>query len=457
MANPLTRLFDPVASTRDAAPQAYRLPDDWRGWAIPLGLGVALVALSLVGFAADPARFYYAYLVGWVFCLTICIGSLFFVMIHHVTKAKWSTTVRRIPELLAANFPLLALLGIPILIGQHEIFHWTHHDLYEVGGHGFDRVLAGKAGYFFWPGEAGGTSYFWYMRIAAYFVIWSYVGLRLFTISVRSDDSPGPEHTIAARRTSAWAIPLVAVATAFASYDFVMSLDPHWFSTIFPVYFWAGGWWASLATITLIALLWRRRGLLEEEVTTEHLQDLGKYMFAFTVFWTYIAFSQYMLYWYGNLPEEIRWYQARLDHGWQYLSLALLVAHFIIPFLLLLPRITKRTLPLLAVATIWFLVMHWMDLAWLSFPTMQPAGAEHATMLAPALADGGQMVPTALQATADHAPATVAPARFTWIDFALGIGLFLTVFGSTMWRASRHAITPYGDPSFRAALHFENV
>jgi hypothetical protein len=353
------------------------------------------------------------------------------------------------------------LLGIPVLLGRHELFHWTDHDLYEVGGAGFDRVLAGKAGYFFWPGEAGGTPTFWFLRLAAYFTLWSYLGLRLFTISVRSDHSPGPEHTIAARRTSAWGIPLTAVATAFCSYDVVMSLDPHWFSTIFPVYFWAGGWWAALATITMIALLWRRRGLLHEEVTTEHLQDLAKFMFAFTVFWTYIAFSQYMLYWYGNLPEEIRWYQVRITNGWQYLSVALIVAHFIIPFLLLLPRVTKRTLPVLAVATVWFLVMHWMDLAWLSFPTMQPADAGHAAIIAPALADGAHLLPAAMQAAAEHGPAQVAghgaPARFAWVDFTLWLGLFLTMFGTTMWRAARHAITPYGDPFFRDALRFENV
>jgi hypothetical protein len=232
-----------------------------------------------------------------------------------------------------------------------------------------------------------------------------------------------------------------------------MSLDPHWFSTIFPVYFWAGGWWAALATITLVALLWRRAGLLHEEITTEHLQDMGKFMFAFTVFWTYIAFSQYMLYWYGNLPEEIRWYQVRLADGWQYLSLALLVAHFIIPFLLLIPRVTKRTLPLLAFATVWFLVMHWMDLAWLSFPTVPaPAAAEHAA------ASAAQVLPVALQAVEPHFPEVHAPqARFAWTDFTLWVGLFLAYFGVTMWRAGRHAITPMGDPYFRDSLRFENV
>jgi hypothetical protein len=252
---------------------------------------------------------------------------------------------------------------------------------------------------------------------------------------------------------SGWGLPLTAVATAFCAYDGVMSLDPHWFSTIFPVYFWAGGWWAALATITLVALLWRRRGLLLEEVTTEHLQDLGKFMFAFTVFWTYIAFSQYMLYWYGNLPEEIRWYHVRLENGWQYLSLALLVAHFIIPFLLLIPRVTKRTLPVLAFATVWFLVMHWMDLAWLSFPTLHPAAPAEAGHAVSTI--GAPVVSVALQA-AEHGSSS-GGGIFSWVDFTMGAGLFLSYFGITMWRAARHAVTPFGDYAFRDSLRFENV
>jgi hypothetical protein len=463
MANPLTRLLlDPVAPTRDRAPQVYRLPDDWRGWAVPLGLGAALVALSLIGLATDGARFFYAYLVGWAFCVTIAVGALFFVMIQHITKAKWSTTIRRIPEGIAASFPLLALLGLPILFGLHDLYHWTHAGLYEVGGPEFDRVVAGKAGYFFTPFEPGAFPLFWFARVVAYFLVWGYLGRRLWTLSVTNDVEPRAENTLAARKTSAWGIPASAVALSFAAYDLVMSLDPHWFSTIFGVYFFAGGWLAALALITFIALLWRKGGLLHEEVTTEHLQDMGKLMFGFTVFWTYIAFSQYMLYWYGNLPEEIRWYHVRLSGGWEYLSAALLIAHFILPFLALLPRVSKRTLPFLAFMTVWTLVMHWMDLAWLSFPAMHVApdggGAEHAATLGALLADGARLLPAALQPMADHGEqALVHGARFSWVDFTAGLGLFLVFYGATIWRLGRHAITPYNDPYFRAALRFENV
>jgi hypothetical protein len=339
------------------------------------------------------------------------------------------------------------------------VYHWTHHDLYEVGGPEFDRILTGKAGYFFAPLEPGTFPLFWFVRLAVYFLAWSYIGRRLWRLSIGNDGRPDAANTLAARKTSAWGLPVTGVFTAFFGFDVLMSLDPHWFSTMFGVYFFAGGWWGGIALMTFIALLWRSRGLLVDEISTEHLQDMGKFLFSFTVFWTYIAFSQYMLYWYGNLPEETRWFHERLSNGWGYLSAALLIGHFIIPFLLLIPRVTKRTLPLLAFMTVWALVMHWMDFAWLSLPTYHPAElVEHAANL-PALLEGGaRVLPAALQEMAEHGEHAVAhPAHFTWMDFALGVGMFLVFFGTAMWRSGRHAITPYNDPYFKESLRFENV
>ncbi|HLA64650.1 MAG TPA: hypothetical protein VK610_09505, partial [Rhodothermales bacterium] len=404
------------------------------------------------------------YLIGWAYCVSIALGALLFVMIQHVVKARWSTTLRRIPETLAAGFPLLALMGTPILFGLHDLFHWSHADIYHAAGAEFDRVLAGKAGYFFWPLEPGGFPLFWFGRLVAYFLLWSYLGRRLWKLSVGNDIAPDAANTIAARKTSAWGIPITGVAISFAAYDILMSLDPHWFSTIFGVYFFAGGWWAALALIGFTAMLWRHGGLLHDEITTEHLQDIGKFMFGFTVFWTYIAFSQYMLYWYGNLPEEIRWYQTRFTNGWEYLSWALLIGHFVIPFLALLPRVTKRMLPFFAFMCVWALVMHWMDFAWLALPTLHvtPEGAEHGAALGQTLLDGARVLPAALQEMAGHGEANVAAghgaqASFSWLDFAAGLGLFLVWYGAAMWRAGRHAITPYNDPYFRESLRFENV
>ncbi|HYE96586.1 MAG TPA: hypothetical protein VD962_10285 [Rubricoccaceae bacterium] len=469
MANPLTSLFlDPAAADRERAPRKYQFTDDWRAWLVPVALGLALLVLSLLSLLGGDAarvRFFYAYLVGWVFCVSIAVGALFFVMIQHVVKARWVTVLRRIPEHLVAGFPLLALLGIPVLFGMHDLYHWTHADLYERGGSHFDPILFGKSPYYFWPANPGTVPVFWLLRVVAYFLLWSYLGRRLFALSVRNDAEPSAENTLKLRRVSAWGIPIAAVATSFASYDLVMSLDPHWFSTIFGVYFFAGGWLAMLSLVTFIGLALRRRGLLDVELTREHFHDMGKLMFGFVVFWAYIAFSQYMLIWYGNLPEETRWFMDRLSKGWTAVTAGLLVFHFILPFLLLLPRFVKRTYPLLGFMAGWLLVMHWYDLFWLSVPTI---GAEEAHTVAehagrsPEVAEtafrvGESALPGATQNVPFAAVSEAAQAHFAWVDFSAWLGLFALFMGLTLWRMGRHALTPYNDPYFADSVRFENV
>ncbi len=449
MANPLTRLFlDPVSSDRERAARKFQLSADFRWWAVPLGIGVACLALSLLGLGGDSQRFWYAYLVAWMFCVSISVGALFFVMIHHIVKARWNVTLRRIPELLAANFPILFLLGLPILaFGMHDLFHWTHADLYDPSSDHYDAILAGKQSFLNTP--------FFIVRVVLYFAVWSYLGLRTYGLSVRQDTEPSVENTLKLRKVSAWGIPLCAVATAFASYDFLMSLDPHWFSTIFGVYFFAGSWLAVLSVVALIGLTLRRSGLLGLEITTEHYQDVGKYMFGFTVFWTYIAFSQYMLIWYGNLPEEIQWFADRYTNGWQTVTWALIIGHFLVPFFLLLPKVTKRTLPFLGFMCVWILVMHWVDLFWLAMPTIT-GDAAHA--VATHVADGGHAVATSMNDVVDLVDVSSSqPAGLRMVDFATWFGMLGIFLGATFWRAGRHSLTPYNDPYFTESLHFENV
>ena len=273
---------------------------------------------------------------------------------------------------------------------MHDLFHWTHHELYVVGGPEYDPILAGKQAYLNTP--------FFIARYVLYFAIWTWLGNRLWSISVRNDTNPSAENTLKLRKISAYGIPLAAVTTAFAGFDYLMSTDPHWFSTMFGIYFFAGGWLGALCLVTFIALLLKKGGMLPE-VTVEHTQDMGKFMFAFVVFWTYIAFSQYMLYWYANLPEEIVWFQKRFSGGWEW---SLLIFNFILPFLLLLPRATKRIAPALATMAVWLLVMHWVDLWWIAMPSMHVAAeAGHA-----ALAAGGGDLLASLQAVA---PAEARP------------------------------------------------
>ena len=202
------------------------------------------------------------------------------------------------------------------------------------------------------------------------------------------------------------------------------------------------------------ALLQKRGGMLEGVVTTEHYHDLGKLLFGMTVFWAYIAFSQYMLIWYGGIPEETVWYRHRLEHGWEYHSAVLLIAHFILPFIILLPRGNKRFLPLLTFMSVWMLIMHWFDLHWITMPVydMLAAAGDHASSAVEhataAVADHG--------GTGDHGAAKHDYAGFHWLDFTSWIGLFGIYFGLFMYRFSRHSLVPSNDPHLKESLKFTN-
>jgi len=407
-------LADPLASTAEHAERAYRFTADRRAYLAPVAIGVALLLVSLIGLSTDSSQFFYSYFIGWVSCLAISVGGLFFLFFHHLTKASWNVVVRRANEALIWTFPLLMVLGIPILFGMHDIYHWTHEELYVVGGPEYDEIIAGKRAYLNTP--------FWIARVVGYFVIWTYIAYKFYTISVKSDVEGAGDMSARFRKVSAWGLPLTAVATAFASYDLVMSTDPHWFSTIFGVYFFIGGILGAVCLMVLLyASMQRLGGMLDGVVTKEHYHDLGKYMFGFTVFWAYIAFSQYMLIWYAGIPEETIFYKHRLMHGWEWNSAFLLAFHFVIPFIVLLPRFTKRSIPVLSTMAVWLLGMHWFDMHWVIAPTH----------------DGHHI--------------------FHWLDLTLGLGLFLVFLGTIVYRMTRHSLVPENDPYLGDSLHFENV
>jgi hypothetical protein len=322
--------------------------------------------------------------------------------------------VNRINEALVWAFPLLLVLGLPLLFGMHDLYHWTHEELYDPNSPQYDEILAGKRAYLNMP--------FWSVRILFYFAVWTLISYRLYTFSLRQDVDPDPEIQQKLRNTSAWGLPLLAVTTAFASYDILMSTDPHWFSTIFGVYFFAGGALGGVATITLLTLLLQRTGgMLRNVVTAEHYHDLGKYLFGFTVFWAYIAFSQYMLYWYGGIPEETVWFQHRLMGGWGWHSAVLVLFHFLVPFLILLPQVTKRSTVVMSVMSIWLLGMHWVDMHWVVLPVLRDSGGFH------------------------------------WLDFTCWLGLTGIFAGALMYRLSRHPLVPQNHPYLGDSLRFENM
>jgi hypothetical protein len=301
-----------------------------------------------------------AYLLSLLFFLSISLGGLFFVAVQHLTRAGWSVVVRRMAELLAGNLVLLAALAlvvvVPALAGSGVLYEWAD----QAHAHA-DAVIAAKQGYLNGP--------FFALRAAVYFGLWIVLARWYLGRSTAQDVSGDAELTSRMEKRSAPAMLLFALTATFAAFDFVMSLDPHWYSTIFGVYVFAGSVMAFCATLALTMMLTQASGRLRDVLTVEHYHDVGKLLFAFVFFWGYIAFSQFMLIWYANIPEETRWYRVRFDGGWLTLSLALLFGHFLVPFVGLLPRGAKRRKSLLAFWAVLLLVMHYVDLLWLIGPT----------------------------------------------------------------------------------------
>ncbi len=230
-----------------------------------------------------------------------------------------------------------------------------------------DDVVAGKSAYL--------NSPFFVIRAAVYFCVWLALAYFFRRASLRQDLETANDEASGVRSLSAVGMLLLALTTTFAAFDWIMSLDPHWYSNIFGVYFWSGSILASLAALTLCALAARQFWGMNEVITVEHLHDLGKLLFGFTVFWAYIAFSQYFLIWYAAIPEETTWYALRMQGGWSLISMLLVVCHFVIPFVLLLARWPKRSPLALGLVAVWLLACHGLDLYWQVMPTLHPESA----------------------------------------------------------------------------------
>ena len=302
------------------------------------------------------------YLVSFAFFLGISLGGLFFVLLQHCTRAGWSVVVRRVAEAVAANVWLMAVLAIPIVLGMDHLYPWA-----DTAAAAHDPLLAGKIG-FLNPG-------FFLVRLCAYFIIWGALASFLYRTSVSQDDSGDPALTLRLERFSAPGMVLFALSLNFAAFDLLMSLDPHWFSTIFGVYYFSVSVVAFLAVMPKVLYALQIRGILKNAVTVEHYHDVGKLLFAFIVFWAYIAFSQYMLIWYGNLPEETEWFLKRQTGEWTAVSLLLIFGHFLLPFLLLISRAIKRRPLLLALTGGYVALMCWVDVFWLVIPEFSPGVA----------------------------------------------------------------------------------
>src|SRR5918993_485626 len=285
------------------------------------------VACAVLG-AANPKQFFFSWLVSFLFFLSLAVGALFFVLIQYATQGGWGIVVRRIGETVFATIPVMAALFVPLLLGLHDLYEWSHAEAVAE-----DALLRWKAPYLNVP--------FFLIRAALYFGIWSFIALLYYRGSRGQDVTGDPGGSARLRRLAGPAIIVLALTQPFASVDWIMSLTPHWYSTMFGVYFFAGSFIGFIALLSVVAAAMRRAGLLDTVISAEHLHDIGKLLFAFTVFWTYIAFSQFFLIWYGNVPEETIWYRARMEGSWLTVSLFLMAGRLVAPLFYLMGRAGK--------------------------------------------------------------------------------------------------------------------
>ena len=297
-----------------------------------------------------------------VFFIGLGIIGLFFVAIHYAAQAGWSAGLIRVPLAMGNWIPIAGILTIVLFfITGHTVFHWTHGNLYVDGGDDFDVIISGKAGFFFWPGEPGGFPIFYILRMVLFFGMWYWFYVIIRRNLLAEDLEDKPIYWYKNRSTSAWFLVFFAVSSSVAAWDWVMSIDTHWFSTMFGWYVFASWWVTGLAMITLICAFLKEAGYLKV-VNSNHLHDLGKYMFAFTIFWTYIWFSQFLLIWYANIPEESVYFVERMTTSpYSWIFYTNLIMNFVLPFLLLMTRDAKRQIAMLKVVCPIIIVGHWFD------------------------------------------------------------------------------------------------
>ncbi len=366
------------------------------------------VVLCAFGYVTSRERFLQSYLVAFTFGMTVIFGGMFFVMVQYLTGSAWSVTIRRFMENITVTVPVGLLLFVPIALNVPALYSWTRAEVLK------QPAVAAKAGYL--------TEQAFVVRTIVYFAIWSFFAVGIWRASVKQDTTRSIQQMHTASRFSAPGLLAVMLTGTLASFDWIMSLDPAWYSTIFGIYNIAGGALCFFGIMVLICLGLQKAGVMTRSITDEHYHDLGKWMFALTVFWTYIAFSQYLLIWYANIPEETIFFRERLTGSWRAMSALLLFGRFIIPFIVLIRRAAKRNLKLLGGFAVWIIFMHWVDQYWLIMPNFSKPGFS-----------------------------------FSWTDLAALIGV-VSVLALAFWmRMRKTAIAPVGDLRFEQGLNFENA
>jgi hypothetical protein len=373
-------------------------------------VGVAGLALCAVGFVGSRVDFFRAYLLGYVFWVGLSLGSLAVMMIGHLSGGAWNVVSRRVLEAASRTLPFMAILFIPIALGLHDLYIWA--DPGTVAG---DAILLHKQPYLNVP--------FFLVRAVLYFVIWSAMALFMSRWSLQQEREGERGQSLWMQRLSGGGLVVYSVTVLFMSVDWVMSLDPHWFSTIWGMLFMVGQGLSAFAFTIAVIVLLARVEPMSRIISPKHLHDLGMLMLAFVMLWAYLSFSQLILIWSANLPEEIPYYLRRMQGGWQWVGLGLIFLHFALPFTLLLSRDLKRDAKRLIAVALCIIVMRFVDLFWQMGP-LEHGGAANA----------------------------MAPLHVHWLDFVAPVaigGIWVALF---LWQLRSRPLLPLGEPYLAEAL-----
>jgi hypothetical protein len=392
--------------------QKFQKFDAGRGLMLGSGaIGVLGLLGTFAGMATGDARpAYFSYLFSFAYWGGLALASVVLLQIFHAFRAKWMVVLRRAVEVMAVTMVLFLVLFIPIAMGLKHLYSWVE-PASDLPAEAL-RILKHKEAYLNTP--------FFVVRSVGYILMAALVSQRLFGLSVKQDDTGDVQLTARQRAFGTGALPFLAFVFSFAGFDWLMSLDPLWFSTIFGVYFFAGSFVSSISLLVIITDRARGKNLYGDLVSAEHIHQLGKLMLAFTCFWAYIGFSQLLLIWIAGLPEEVPFYLVRMKGGWAGVSVFMIVGNFFLPFGALLSRSLKRNRGQLALVAFWILLVHAVDIFWLVMPTLSPDSI---------------------------------PFHWTLIPAFVGIGGLALAFG--LWRIRGRFTVPVRDPYLADSLAYK--
>jgi hypothetical protein len=368
-------------------------------------VAAAALAICAIGAFFDLAQFFRAYVVGFMFSLGLALGSTAILMMHHLTGGSWGIPVRRVLEAASRTLPLFVILFLPIALGMSHLYIWTHADAVSS-----DPILKSKTLYLNAP--------FFLIRAGVYFLIWIALAWRLNTLSAQQDRGWTPERADRMARISAGGLVIYVLTLTFASVDWMMSLDPHWYSTIFGLLLLAGQGISGFCFIILVSVMLARHGPFSAVVRKHQLHDWGKLLFTFVMLWAYFNFSQFLLIWSANLPEEIPYYLERMRGSWGGVGLIVVLLHFAVPFTLLLSRDLKRDSGKLVKVAVLLLAMRVLDLFWIVAPWAHEP---------------------------DH-------HEIPWMYFVAPVGLAGVFAWAFFWQFKKRPVLPVGDPTLEEAI-----